>query len=163
MKICLPVHGQGMSNDFDVIYRKHFAMLFRVCYSYTKNKADSEDIISDVFVKLIKKTPTFADEEHEKRWLLRAAINQCKDYFKHWWRRREDIDDYEHLNNSFKSNDLLEAVLELPAKYKGVIYLHYYEGYSTGEIAEILHKPPSSIRVYMYEARKLLKGVLENE
>lgn len=159
----LPVHGQGKSADFSEIYKKHFNMLYRVCYSYLKNVTDTDDIVSDVFVKLIKTNPIFEDEEHEKRWLLRTAINQCKDFFKHWWRKNANIDDYEHLGSPFKTDDLLQDVLKLPTKYKDVIYLHYYEGYSTREIAEILQKPPSSVRVYMHEARKLLQGVLENE
>ena len=159
----LPVHGQGNSSNFDEIYKRNFNMLYRFCYSYMKNIADTEDVISDVFIKLIKVNPTFIDEEHEKKWLLRIAINQCKDFLKYWWRKRENIDDYEHLASLFKTDELLQTVLKLPTKYKDVIYLHYYEGYSTQEIADILQKPPSSVRVYMHEARKLLKGVLENE
>jgi RNA polymerase sigma-70 factor (ECF subfamily) len=129
-----------------------------------KNAPDAKDAVADVFVKLIKKGVAFESEEHEKAWLLRTAINHCKNNLKHWWRRSSNIDDHRNLESEpLKDNHVLEIVLALPERYKDVIYLYYYEGYATAEIAEILNKPHSTVRNQMSEARHLLKEILEDE
>jgi len=154
-----------MTNEtFQDIYERRFAMVYRVCFSYMKNAPDAEDAVANVFAKLFKKGLVFESEEHEKAWLLRTAINQCKDSLKHWWRSNSHIDDHQNLeSNPLQENQVLEIVLRLPKRYKDVIYLYYYEGYGTAEIAEILKKPHSTIRYYMREARNSLKEILENE
>ena len=151
--------------SFDVIYERHVSMLYRVCFSYMKNAPEAEDVVADVFVKLLAHGLKFQNTEHEKAWLLRTAINLCKDRLKHWWRKRADIDDYCNLEceGGFMETETMKAVMELPNRYKDVIYLYYYEGYSSTEVAEILKKPPSTILNHLSEARKLLRGVLENE
>ena len=150
---------------FEEIYERHFTLLYRVCFSYMKNAADTEDVVADVFVKLLKKGMVFQNPEHEKAWLLRTAINKCKDYHKHWWRGRANINDCEHLqcDQPFQVDETLKAVMELPPRYKAVIFLYYYEGYSTAEIARILNRPHSTVRNHLSAARKILEGVLENE
>jgi len=150
---------------FADIYERHASMLYRVCFSYMKNAADTEDIVSDVFVKLISRDVRFQSSEHEKAWLLRIAINLCKDTLKHWWRRRESIDDYYGLESKehFYEDDALRAVMELPERLKAATYLYYYEGYNTAEISNILRKPQSTILYHLHIARKLLKEVLGNE
>jgi len=152
-------------STFEEIYDRHFITVYRVCFSYTKNEADTEDMVASVFEKLLKNASTFKNAEHEKAWLLRTAINQCKDFLKHWWRKSADIADCEHIESSnlTDENELLTTILELPPRYKDVIYLYYYEGYSSADIAKILKKPHSTIRNQMWEARNLLKGVLEYE
>ena len=150
--------------QFEEVYHRHFDMVYRVCFSYMKNASEAEDMAADVFVKLLKKQITFENDTHEKAWLLRTAINGCKDSLKHWWRKRSDIDDYRHLPSSpLQDNHLLDLVLNLPNKYKDVTYLYYYEGYPTAEIADILQKPHSTVRNHLSEARGLLKEVLEHE
>ena len=152
------------SEKFEDVYERRFAIVYRVCFSYMKNAPDAEDAVANVFAKLLKKEVIFESEEHEKAWLLRTAINQCKDNFKHWWRKCAHIDDYQKLDpHPLQENQVLEIVLRLPKRYKDVIYLYYYEGYGTAEIAEILKKPHSTIRYHMREARNSLKEILENE
>ena len=150
---------------FEEIYERHFNMIYKVCFSYMKNAAEAEDATADTFMKLLKRGTVFESVEHEKAWLLRAAINQCKDYLKHWWRKSKNIDELAHLEapNVLAEEDVLEVVLSMPMRYKDVIFLYYYEGYSTVEIAEILKKPQSTIRNHLTEARAKLKGVLKNE
>jgi len=135
-----------------------------------KNAHEAEDAVANVFAKLLNKRITFENENHEKAWLLRAAINQCKDTLKHWWRKTLNIDD--HLNLEAipspkaeipEDGNVLEAVLALPKRHKDVILLYYYGGYKTAEIAKMLHRPHSTIRYHMSEARRLLKDVLEDE
>jgi len=152
------------SEHFEDVYIRRFDMVYRVCFSYMKNASEAEDAVADVFAKLLKKGIVFESEAHEKAWLLRTAINQCKDGLKHWWRKRVDISDYQNLeSNPLQENHVLELVLGLPKRHKDVIYLYYYEGYGTAEIAEILQKPHSTVRNHMREARHLLKEVLEDE
>ena len=162
----LPARGKGASPlNIEELYRRHFDMVYRIGFSYLKNPSDTEDVTADVFAKLMHKNAVFQNAEHEKSWLIRATINACKDHLSHWWRSRADIDDYENLQSGdlFHIDETLKAVMELPVRYKDVIYLYYYEGYTSVEIAEILRKPRSTIRNHLREARNILRGVLENE
>ena len=165
----LPARGRDFSSNspdwFENVYNSHVDMLCRVSYSYIKNTHDSDDIVVDVFLKLLEKRIEFKNAEHEKAWLLRTTVNLCKDRLKHWWRRRKDIDDYRNLaaDNRFEDDEILKIVLDLPERYKAVIYLYYYEGYSSEEIADILKKPRSTVLNHLSEARNILKGVLEDE
>jgi len=162
----LPTRGEGASSkSVEEIYRRHFDMVYRISYSYLKNPSDTEDATADVFAKLMQKNITFQNAEHEKAWLIRTAINICKNHLNHWWRSRADIDEYENLpcDDPFHIDETLKIVMELPTRCKDVIYLYYYEGYTSEEVAEILKRPHSTIRNHLHEARNKLRGVLENE
>jgi len=141
------------------IYMRHRQTVYRVCYAYMKNPADTEDAVQDTFVQMIRKGPVFENEEHEKAWLIRTAENVCRNVLRYWWRRHEDIDDHYDLQSPDHSeaDSLMQTVMALPDKYKTVVYLYYYEGYSSAEIAGMLGRPQSTIRNYMTEARRLLK------
>lgn len=146
------------------IYGRHVKMVYRVCYSYMKIPSDAEDAVSDTFYKLIVSDPVFKNAEHEKAWLVRTASNVCKNSLKHWRRRNEPLEDHEELKaETAETNDVWEAVLALPDRYKTVIYLYYYEGYSGDEIACILKKPASTVRNHLREARALLRQKLGDE
>jgi len=151
--------------NIEEIYERNISMVYRVSFSYMKNKTDTDDIVSEVFLKLIKIKPGFINIEHEKAWLIRTTINLCKDFLKSLKRKNKNIEDYENIQseNPFEIDETFKLVMQLPERYKDAIYLYYYEGYSTEEIARILKKPDSTIRNHLSEARKLLKGVLENE
>ncbi|MDE7300109.1 MAG: RNA polymerase sigma factor [Lachnospiraceae bacterium] len=145
--------------EIEEIYEQHRMTVYRVCFAYMKNPADTEDAVQKTFFRLISKNPKFESQEHEKAWLIRTAANICKDELKHWWRKHENIDDHLELQteDTIKTEDVFRTVMELPDKYKTVIYLYYYEGYDSAEIAGILKKPRSTIRNYLHEARNLLK------
>ncbi len=147
------------------IYSRHVKTIYRVCFAYMKNSADTEDIVQETFVRMIKSGGIFQSEEHEKAWLIRTAANLCKDNLRHWWRRREKLEDYENMQGAdhYPADETLEAVMDLPDKYKTVVYLYYYEGYSSVEISRILSKPQSTIRNHLHEARNLLRTKLGNE
>ena len=154
---------QDLSQSIEAIYERHINMIYHVSYSYMKNAADAEDISSEVFAKLLKTSVKFKNAEHEKAWLLRTAINLCKNSLKSWRRKNENIDDYYDLASDNHEDETLKAVMDLPERYKSAVYLYYYEGYSSEEIAGMLKKPRSTILNHLHEARKILKGVLENE
>jgi len=145
--------------DIADIYNRHKDMAYRICFAYMKNSADTEDIIQEAFVRLIKAGVVFESTEHEKAWLIRTATNLCKNNLRHWWRKRENIEDHDNLQtrNEFEVDDTFKEVMSLPDKYKTVVYLYYYEGYDSVEISEILNKPQSTIRYYLSSARKILR------
>ena len=147
-------------NGFAEFYERHYRMVYRICFTYMKNKSEAEDCTEDVFVKVLSGNFIFHDETHEKKWLTVTAINLCKDRLKHWFRRMvSPIEDAEEKAGEEipEPDETLDAVMKLPPKYKDVIYLHYYMDYKTDEIAEMLHKPPSTVRNHLSEARALLK------
>lgn len=147
------------------IYKRHVKTIYRVCYAYMKNSADTEDAVQETFMKLIKAGPVFQNEEHEKAWLIRTSSNICKNILRHWWRKRQNIEDcYEmSVNDRFEIDEVFQTIMSLPDKYKVVIYLYYYEGYTSVEISKILKKPPSTIRNHLHEARVILKERLGEE
>ena len=149
--------------EIAAIYERHRKAVYRLCYAYMKNPPDTEDAVQETFYQLIRTGPVFESETHEKAWLIRTAANLCKNVLRHWWRKRNNLDDYDgylQSNGPVENNDTLGAVLELPQKYKTVVYLYYFEGYNSVEIAGILGKPGSTIRNHLYQARKALREKL---
>lgn len=143
-------------------------MVKRICMVHLKNKADMEDIFQNVFLKYYEDDTIFANKEHEKAWLIRVTINACKDLLKSFFHRQMvPIDDFLNIQMEVpqdKQNyEVLTKVLNLPAKYKNVIYLYYYEEYSVEKIAEILRKKPASVYTLLQRGRKLLKDIIEKE
>lgn len=147
------------------IYERHKRTVYRVCFAYMKNTTDTEDAVQDTFYKLIKSGPPFESKEHEKAWLIITATNVCKNVLRNWRHKQENIEDYKNLpgNENVEIDDVFSVVLGLPNKYKTVVYLYYYEGYDSVEIAKILEKPQSTIRNYLSEARRFLRERLGND
>ena len=102
------------------------------------------------------------EEEHVKGWLLVTAGNVCKNILKHWWRKNRSWQENEETKGRYDEYEIemLELVLNLPVKYKTVVYLYYYEGCNSVQIAKLLKKPESTIRTYLQKAKKLLKQEL---
>ena len=141
-------------------------MVKRICFVYMKNDADTEDIFQEVFLKYVLFSGTFQSDEHVKSWLIRVTINQCKDVLKSFFKKRvisfEDVKDY--IEEETRDNsEVLEAVLSLPDKYKIVIYLFYYEGYSALEIAKIMNKNENTVYSILSRGRAQLKKILGGE
>jgi|SRR5690625_2990185 len=154
------------SNEgFIQIYHRHVDMVYRICFIYMKNKYDTEDMVQNTFIRLMNHDITFENYEHEKAWLIRTATNLCKDHFKSWWKKRVRINNNvsDKRQETFVIDGTLKKVLSLPPKYKAVIYMYYYEGYSTVDIAHILNKNESTIRGQLLTARKRLKAMIERE
>ena len=153
------------NKEIEKIYELHIDMVYLVCSAYMKNPADTQDMAQNTFINLMKWRGEFQNAEHEKAWLLRTAINLCKNSLSHWWRKSTDIADYEHLasGNQFEIDETLQAIMNLPTRYKSVVILYYYEGYTTAEIAQMLKKPHSTIRYHLQEARRLLRDVLAED
>jgi RNA polymerase sigma-70 factor (ECF subfamily) len=120
----------------------------RICFVHLKNHRDTEDVFQEVFMKLILCDHDFKSKDHEKAWLIRVTVNACKDVLKSLFRGRtssiEELMDEPSYQES-NTYELLDAVLRLPENYRVVVYLHYYEGYSTPEIASILKKKENTV------------------
>ncbi len=149
--------------DIEAIFRRQFSRVYRLCYSYLGSAADAEDAAQSVFMKLIDRPRSFESEEHEKAWLIVVASNHCKDVLKSSGRSKVvalPSDDASHMGTSDALNDVRDAVFRLPMRYKDCVYLHYYEGYKTDEIAHMLRIPASTVRNRLRDARALLKQSL---
>lgn len=145
---------------------KYADMIRRICLIHLQNSADTEDIFQTVFLKYVLRSVPFESEEHEKAWLIRVTINACRDLRRSFFKSRTVLLDdlIEMPAPMLQSNrEVLEAVLSLPKKYKDVVYLHYYEGYTAAEIGEILEKNVNTIYTLMTRSKKLLKEKLEGD
>ncbi len=135
----------------------------RICMVHLKNDADTEDIFQTVFLKYLLSSAVFENDEHEKAWFIRVTVNACKDLLKSFLRRRvmsleEVVPQGKEVSDDHR--EVLEAVLSLPEKYKDVVYLSFYEGYSAAEIAEMLHKNVNTVYTWINRAKGLLRKIL---
>lgn len=138
---------------------------FRLAYSFLGSRPDAEDIVQDVFVKLIRSDIKIAKGK-EKTYILTMTANACRDYLRSGKVVfRAPFDDAVEVSSGEKiddeDSDLFEAVSKLPEKLRIAIHLHYYEGYSIKEIAEILDIAPSAVSMRLTRAKESLKKSLE--
>lgn len=140
-------------------------MVKRLCLCHLKNNADTEDIFQSVFLKYLLCDTEFESAEHEKAWFIRVTVNACKDHLRRLF--RHPTTPLELLTEEAapvqEHREVLEAVLALPEKYRNVIYLHYYEGYTAGEIADILKCRENTVYSQLSRARDLLRSALGGE
>ena len=149
--------------EIERVVNEYATMLLRVAYSQLNNRAEAEDTVQEVLLKYMEKAPIFQSEEHEKAWLLRVTVNHCKNHLASaWFRKRADLDEgIPALDNA--ELEVVSAVAALPAKYRAVVHLYYFEGYSTKELAEILHSRPNTVSSRLSRARALLAKALKEE
>lgn len=141
------------------LFEEYSDDVFRLALSYLQNRHDAEDICQSVFVKLIRyKKPLTLGKE--KAWLLTCTANACKDHLKSFWRKHTVELDETIVFSSKTDQDLWEAVNSLAPKYRLVVHLYYYEGYSQDEIAEVLKISRTAVQTRMSRARNQLKEVL---
>lgn len=120
---------------------QYAGMLYRLAYARTGSRADAEDVMQEVFVRLLRARPEFRDEEHAKAWLLRVGACCAADVLRAPWRRREGpLDDGLPAPEPPGEGGVVEAVLALPAQYRMAVHLYYYEELSVAEIAAVLGK-----------------------
>ncbi len=139
--------------------------VFRMAYARLGNKSDAEDITQDTFIKYLKETKPFVDENHVKAWLLRVAINSSKNLVNSASHRKNTSIDAADLMSveTEDYSEVYEAVLRLPEKYRIVVHLYYYEGYSVEEIADMLSAKESTVKSWMRRARMKLKDILKED
>ena len=149
------------------LMEKYGDAVLRVAFTYLKNMADAEDAVQEVFLKIIDKPPEFDEIQNIKAWLIRVAVNVCKNKLNLYWNKNKtSIDDVAEIETFDKYNldsDVTKAVMSLGEKYRIVIYMYYYEGYSTPEIAEITDKSETAVRSLLHRARAKLKNILKED
>lgn len=142
--------------------QKHADRVYRTALAILGNIADAEDVVQDTFIKLITKGPLFQSVEHERAWLIRVSVNLCKSRLRTFWYRKT-VPLLGTIPARQEEDNLVEAVLALAPKYRTVIHLYYYEGYSTAEIGELTGKRASTVRSLLTRARQKLKKIVEEE
>lgn len=141
--------------------RAYSKSMLNAAYSLLRSVPDAEDAVQEAFLKLIEKSPRFNDMEHEKAWLLRVTINISKNMLKA--SQRKDLPTYEDIPYEQNNNDVLQCVMSLEEKYRTIIHLYYYEGYSIKEIASILSLPRATVGTRLSRGRNLLKTMLKGD
>lgn len=147
------------------VVRRYADTVYRLALAYMHNHADADDVFQDVFLKYAEKSPVFVSEEHRRAWLIRVTINRCRSHYRaHWWKHILPLDEAVHTA-AMEDHDpeLAEALARLPAKYRTVIHLHYFENYNTGEIAALTGQRASTVRAQLTRARQMLAALLKGE
>lgn len=146
--------------EINVAMDRYADTVRRLCMIHLKNYADTEDIFQNVFLKYALSSRSFESQDHEKAWFIRVTINACKDLIKSFFRSRTvSLDQLMEQPGQLREDhrEVLEAVLSLPQKYREVIYLHYYEGYTAPQISEILGKNTNTVYTLLTRSKNLLK------
>ncbi len=141
----------------------HSDMIRRICLLHLNSHEDTEDVLQEVFLKYVLHSAVFESQEHEKAWLIRVTLNACKDLKRKLFRHSTvplEVLSEEAASVMPEQMGILEIVLSLPVKYKDVIYLHYYEGYTAKEIGTMLHKKENTVYSLLSRGRELLKQKL---
>lgn len=154
-------------NQIEFVLQKYSKMVYQLAYVRTKNRADAEDLLQEVFLRFLKSNIPFNDDEHCKAWLIRTTINCSKNLLTSAWFRKtvfleDGLENYANVAKKGKS-DVFYAVLELPVKYRVVVHLYYYEDFSVAEISTMLNRKESTVKTQLYRARELLKKKLQGD
>lgn len=154
---------------FEEIYEKYATDVLRVSYFYLGDRQKAEDVCQDVFVRLITNAPVL-QEGREKAWLLKVALNRCRDLWRGAWVKRvilgspafELIPAPDEIGKLADQQEIMGAIHQLPASFREVILLHYYQGYGITEIAEMMDLPEGTISSRLSRGRKKLESILKD-
>lgn len=151
------------TNRLEELVTNYENTLFRAALAILKDPHEAEDAVQDAFLRWLEKRPEFRDGEHEKAWLLTVVANGCKSRLRAAKRHPavELLDVYPAPEGD--GRELVEAILTLPANQRAAVHLHYYEGYTTDEIARILGQRPGTVRSHLSRAREALRRYLKGE
>ncbi len=152
------------AGDVERVVHTYGNMLFRLCLITLGNASDAEDVIQETMITYLLKKSEFKDAEHEKAWLITVASNKCKDLLR--FRARHPMIDLEQIQE-FAAEDsdsgILEALMTLPEKFRIVLLLYYVEEYRIEEIAKVIGKTPSAVKMRLQKGRSLLEKVYWKE
>ena len=151
-------HSSARPADaIETVIRTYGNTLYRLCFVMLGNESDAEDAVQEAFIKYLQKAPQFENPDHEKAWLITVATNQCRDILR--FRKRHPQIDSEYLQEL----SILEALMTLPEKFRIVLTLYYVEEYRVDEIAKIIGKTPSAVKMRLQKGRKLLEELYRKE
>jgi len=160
--------NQIPADRLDRMVRQYEKELLRICFTYLRDRAAAEDAVQETFLKAFKHIASFRGESSEKTWLIRIAINCCRDYRRSAWYRYMDfrvtIDQLPILSSAPPSDDhiaLTTAIMKLKPKYLEVVLLYFYEGYPIREIAGMLNLTEGAVSSRLHKAKQKLRDELE--
>ena len=161
---------EAFSAWFDALYTRYASDIIRVSYFYLGDRGKAEDVCHDAFVSLFVNRPAL-EPGHEKTWLLKVAMNRCRDIWRSAWVRRvisgspafEMIPAHDTLGKHMEKAEVLQAVHSLPADFREIFILYYYQGYGISEISGILNLPEGTISSRLSRGRKKLEAILGEE
>lgn len=153
--------------EFREFYDRQVKRVYRLAMVLMGNISDAEDVTQTVFLKAWEKKPDFRDADHEIAWILTTTRNQCKDIHKSFYRRkRADLENAPEPQVTLETqmdSEIWEALQSLAEKYRMVLYLYYYEGYSVKELSVILRRRESTLQTQLATGRKQMKSLLESK
>ena len=155
-----------MTNEqFTAALREYSDTVYRVALNCMKNPHNAEDVAQEVFLRLYRTPKPPAEGEHTKAWLIRVTLNECRRLMASPWTKAVPLEEYRGspVFSDGEKRETYEAVMGLPAKYRTALYLHYYEGYSTAEMAELMGISVSAVCSRLERGRKKLRLMLEGE
>jgi len=146
--------------ELSELYREYKQSVYRLALTWLRSVSDAEDVTQETFLRLVQ-WRSRVQPGKEKAWLLKVTANLCRDRLRARKRQAEEPLSEQLPGIRPETSALLEAVLELPLKERSVVYLYYYEGYSTMEIAAIRGCSRSAVSKWLAQARIHLKSRLE--
>lgn len=159
--------------DLESLMRTYGNDVLRTAYMYVKDIHTAEDIFQEVFIKVNSNLHNFQGNSSIKTWIIRIAINTCKDYLKSAYSRRivpmeeflEDSiiaeDNYADIERQETIQSVKDAVMELPEHYKDVIMCVYFQEMSMDQAAKMLELPVGTIKSRLARAKEKLKEIME--
>jgi len=141
---------------------RYLDTVYRAALAYSGKPETADDVTQEVFLRLFRSDRQFESEEHLRNWLIRVTVNECKRSFASRWSRMLSLDEYaEQLTfPDREAGETFQAVMSLPRKYRMVIHLYYFEGYSTAEISRLLQRPQATVCSQLARGRRKLKELL---
>ncbi len=164
--------------------RAYSDMVYRIAFARAGTKEDADDIFQEVFLRYIRKTPEFRDEEHAKAWFIKVAVNCSRKFLGGASKKREvsgewftetetggavtgvsgtGITPEERIFSDESKAELYRELQKLSADARLLLHLYYFEEMKTGEIAKLMHRKESTVRVQLTRAREKLKAQFEED
>ena len=155
--------GGFTPKDIEQIIARNASAVYKLAFARCGNRADADDIFQQVFLRYIARRPEFANAAHEKAWFLRVTVNCSKNFWGSAFRRNTQPMTEEITAPQPEDHGLEAAVAALPEKYRVLIHLFYYEGMTTADIAQLLGRKESTVRMQLTRARRLLGESLKGD
>lgn len=152
------------ADELERVMQTYGNMLFRIALITLGNASDAEDAVQDTLIKYMQKAPKFGEREHEKAWLLKVVSNTCKDALRFRSRHQTvDIEEIKEFSKEASDTGILEALMNLPEKFRVVLTLYYVEEYSIETIAKVIGRTTSAVKMRLQKGRKLLEEIYRKE
>lgn len=155
------------TNSIEIIVHKYGNMLFRLCLIILGNTSDAEDVVQETIMKYLQKSPRFENEKHEKAWFVKVATNKCRDVLR--YKKNHPVVKIEEILECTKDTihtvdcGIIDALMTLPEKFRIVLILYYVQEYSIKEIAGLIGKSASAVKMRLQKGRRLLNETYQRE